>query len=75
MRGLLERYEDLPAWCSPGQAAAFLGVSQRLVYKMLAEGRLPCAWRTSDHGRWNISKDSLADLVGLNVALEDTHAV
>lgn len=75
MKGIAERYEDLPPWCSPGQAAGFLGVSKRLVYKMLEEGRIPCSWRTSDHGRWNISKDGLADLVGLSIPSEDSHAV
>lgn len=72
---LLARYEELPQWCTPEQASEFLGVSQHLVYKMLAEGRIPCAWRTGDRGRWNISKDSLAALIGLSVQLEESHAV
>lgn len=70
---LLSRYRELPFWCTPEQAARFLGVSQHLVYKLLGEGRIPCAWRTSAHGRWNISRDSLAALVGLSVEMEETH--
>lgn len=70
---LLARYRKLPLWCTPEQAADFLGVSQHLVYKMLGAGRIPCAWRTSDHGRWNIPKDSLAALVGLPVETGEAH--
>lgn len=71
---LLARYRALPLWCTPEQAAGFLGVSVHLVYKMLGEGRIPHSWRTSDHGRWNISRDSLAALVGLAPETEQSHA-
>ena len=71
---LLSRYRDLPHWCTPEQAARFLGVSQHLVYKLLSEGRIAHAWRTGEHGRWNIPKDSLASLVGLTVETEEIHA-
>ena len=61
-----DRYDQLPNWCSARQVASFLEVSVQYVYRMLRNNQFSVQWRT-EGGRWRISKESVAQLVGLAV--------
>ena len=58
---VMSSYEALDDWLTPQEAADFLGVSVRTVYRMLEDGSwFRMAFRTRrDDGRWRIAKESV----------------
>lgn len=49
----------IPVVLTVRQAAEQLGLSENTILRMLAAGRIPGAWKTSEHGVWRIPSRSL----------------